>query len=285
MNGPVRRDVTFSEHASVSLFECLVVTGAPATGLLQGTAFKQGETLQITLQLLRNMWQRADTLYIPRADLESLHNMECRSAKRKDMPIPDQIANEARKLSRYYIYLLFRYCISSAAPTYNREGYTCDSMVHMSQRAATGHATIPILDIPCCWLDSKACTNYPSAPPIPDGNLMCGLPCYPPQQPLRALEHQWYAPQQQLQQQQQLSQRQRHQPQWDRECQRDMDYTQQRRPESQRQNKQLYPQLPELQSSEPPCPKPVKEPDDKRKTRKVFSKGCYDSTVDSEDGY
>lgn len=132
MNCSVRRDIVFSEHASVSLFECLRVAGAPATGLLQDTTFKDGGTLQMTLQLLRDMWHRADTFYIPRPDIESLHRMECNSTMCLETPIPDHILMGARKLSRYYIYLLFRYCMTCAGPTCNQQGFMCNQLILIS---------------------------------------------------------------------------------------------------------------------------------------------------------
>lgn len=116
MNGQVRKEITFSPDASVPLFECLIVTGAPATGLLDLTMITERETLQHSLTLLRDMWKRADTLYIPRADLESLHVMECKSTTGVQESIQAHISTDPRKLSRYYIYLLFRYCMSTAGP-------------------------------------------------------------------------------------------------------------------------------------------------------------------------
>lgn len=160
-----------------------------------------------------------------------------------------------------------------------------NSVILMSQWPSK-RRTLPLLDVPCSWLDSKVCTNYPSAPPIPDGNLMSGFPSCFPQQPLKSLEHQRYAPQQ-PQQLPQPVECQGYQPQRVREYHRDMDYTKQQsqRPELQRQNKQLYPQPTEQQASEPSYPKPFKGLDDKRKTKNAFSKGCYDSTIESEDEY
>uniref|UniRef100_A0AAY5JVU9 RING-type E3 ubiquitin transferase n=1 Tax=Esox lucius TaxID=8010 RepID=A0AAY5JVU9_ESOLU len=52
----------------------------------------------------------------------------------------------------------------------------------------------PLVDVPGSWLDSKVCTNYPSAPPIPEGNFMSVFPNYhhhqqqPQQQPPQSLE-------------------------------------------------------------------------------------------------
>ncbi|KAK2811411.1 hypothetical protein Q5P01_000206 [Channa striata] len=101
MNGAVRRDIAFSRHASVALFECLIVAGAPATGLLQGGAFiGDAVGLQKSLELIRDMWRRADTLYVYLEDLESLHRTECRSTGRSGSPVPEAIAREPRKLAR-----------------------------------------------------------------------------------------------------------------------------------------------------------------------------------------
>ncbi|KAJ8009870.1 hypothetical protein DPEC_G00068670 [Dallia pectoralis] len=185
MNGSFRQEILFSDHATLSLFECLIVAGAPATGLLQDTAFKNGGSLQMTLRLLRDMWQRADMLYIPRADLESLHRMECSGKVYHEMPIHDQIALDARKLSRYYIYLLFRYCMSAAGPTpYNQPGVMSNCSIGVPQWEPKKYAA-PLLDIPGTWLGAQLCTNSTSAPPIPQGNFESWFPIHnrPQQQP------------------------------------------------------------------------------------------------------
>ena len=157
-----RRGIVFSENAS-SLFECLIVAGAPATGLLHDT-LKCESSLQTTLKHLRDMWQRADTLYTPRADLESLHTMESASTVYRETQIPESIVVDNRKLSRYYIYLLFRYCMSSAWPvTHNR-------WIRMSHWEAK-KPTAPLVDIPASWLETNMCNNYPSAPPMSHGNI------------------------------------------------------------------------------------------------------------------
>lgn len=200
MDGLVRRDIVFSEHASMPLFECLIVAGAPATGLLQDAAFKDRNTLQTTLQVLRDMWQRVDRLYIPRADLESLHCMECISTTSDKIPIPDHIIVDVRKLSRYYVYLLFRYCMSSAGPTsYINRGFTINQLSSMSQREVKS-ITVPLVDIPGSWLETKVCTNCPSAPPMPEGSSINDFPNCTPQQPPqrqpRSIENRLYVPHQ-----------------------------------------------------------------------------------------
>ena len=176
MSGLIRRNIVFSEHASVSLFECLIVAGAPATGLLHDMGFKDGDAFQVTLQLLRDMWQRADTLYVPRADLESLYLMECSSTGRLESRFPDHIGIEARKLSRYYIYLLYRYCMSSAGPTRCQGGSS--RMCLLEPKAQT------LMDVPQSWLETKVCIKFPSVLPIPDGNFASELPLsHQPHQP------------------------------------------------------------------------------------------------------
>lgn len=235
----------------------------------------------MTLQLLRDMWQRADTLYIHRADLESLHRMECNSTVRQEMPIPDQILFEDRKLSRYYIYLLFRYCMSSAGPrTCNQQGLMSNRLNRMCQWEPKEHAA-PLVDVPRSWLETKVCTNYPSAPPIPDGNFLSGLTHYLPQQQPQPLP-------QPLEYQQQPQQQQPQQQQQPRVYHRDMDYTKQQaqRLPLQRNNKQsLYPGLTEHQFSGSSHTKTFKGPDNKPKTKTAFSKGYYDSNVESEEEY
>ena len=200
MDGLVRRDIVFSGHASIPLFECLIVAGAPALGLLQGAAFKDPTTLQTTLQVLRDMWQRVDTLYIPRADLESLHRMECVSTTSDKTPIPGHIIVDVRKLSRYYIYLLFRYCMSSAgAGSYNYQGFLNNQLSRLSQREVK-NITAPLVDIPGNWLETKVCTNCPSAPPIPEGGSINDFPTCTPQQPPqrqpRSIDNHLYLPHQ-----------------------------------------------------------------------------------------
>lgn len=117
---------------------------------------------------------------IPRADLESLHHMECSNTVCHETPIPDQILSEARKLSRYYIYLLFCHFMSSAGPkTYNQQGFMFNRLIRMSQWEPKKNAA-PLVDVPESWLETKVCTNYPSAPPTPKGNFMSGFPPYFP---------------------------------------------------------------------------------------------------------
>lgn len=166
MNGSVRREIVFSDHASVLLFECLIVAGGPATGLLHNTVFKDGSKLQITLQLLRDMWQRADMLFVPELDLVSLHQMECKTAG-QETPIPYQILMDARKLSRYYIYLLFRYCMSSAGPEVVDN---CFNRRCQFSQLPRRYATL-LLDVPGSWLDAKVSMNYPSAPSMQKENM------------------------------------------------------------------------------------------------------------------
>lgn len=108
------REITFSGTATANLFECLVMSGSPATGYLHAASFRDMRMLQMSLQLLRDMWSRVDGLYIPKSDLETLHAMECKSAGSHTPDIPQCIVVNTRKLARYYIYLLFRYCVSAA---------------------------------------------------------------------------------------------------------------------------------------------------------------------------
>lgn len=266
MNASFRREIVFSEHASVSLFECLIVAGAPATGLFQSTIFKDGDTLQTTLQLLRNMWRRADTLYIPRVDLESLHHMECNSVLCQDTRIPARIASETRKLSRYYIYLLFRYCLSSAGPmTYNqKQGFMSNCLIRMSQKNAA-----PLVDVPGDWLETEVCSNYPSAPPIPDCNFVSGgmTSLLPQQFPSD------------------LHQQQQQQPPPQGECHQDMTHTMIQRLPLQPNTKQMYPDLTHHQSGELLHTKAFKGSNKKPRMKNVLSKGCYNSNVESDEEY
>lgn len=148
-----RRDISFSDTATVNLFECLVISGSPATGYLHAASFRDVSALQMSLQLLRDMWTRVDGLYIPKSDLESLHAMECKTAGSHVTDIPPCIAIDTRKLARYYVYLLFRYCVSSA---------------EHGSHGVRSHATptLRLTDIPVPWMQTVASTNYPSAPPM-----------------------------------------------------------------------------------------------------------------------
>lgn len=282
MNGAVRREIVFSEHASVSLFECLIVAGAPATGLLQDSGLKSGETLQMSLQLLRDMWKRADTLYIPRGDVESLHRMECYSTARSETPIPEPIVSELAKFSRYYIYLLFRYCMTSAGPaTYNQQGLLSNRLIRMALWEPKTNS-FPLGDIPRSWLEATVSTNLPSAPPSPEGCFMKGFPQNPPQQPPQhspqPLENYGYPQQQHLQPQPRQHVRQ---------CNGTFDRTKaQDHPlPLQRTTKQLYPALTEHRVSEPYHGKLTAGADTSPRPKNLFRKGCYDSNVDSEEDY
>lgn len=287
MNSSVRIDVVFSDHASVSLFECLIVAGAPATGLFPDVTVKDGGTVQMTLQLLRDMWQRADVLYIPRADLESLHRMECNSTGCHETPIPDQIALEARKLSRYYVYLLFRYCMSSGGlMRYNHQGIAERLTLMSPWKPKIPRARL--FDVPDTWLQTKVCTNYPSAPPIPDGNFTSGLhhliqqPSQQLPQPLpTVLENHRYLlqkppqalplethryPPQQLPQQQV------------RDYHQEMNYTKQQ--DQQLPLQRMYPDLTEQTFKDQL--RSTKGLNNKPRTQNAFTK-CYDSHVESDD--
>lgn len=180
MNGAVRRDIAFSRHASVALFECLIVAGAPATGLLQGGAFiGDAVGLQKSLELIRDMWRRADTLYVYLEDLESLHRTECRSTGRSGSPVPEAIAREPRKLARYYVYLLFRYCVSFASRTREFDATEALCLWKLYDKHDA------LIDIPEAWMvTGRVCTNYPSAPPALDN---ARIPAYAaePRSPFR----------------------------------------------------------------------------------------------------
>lgn len=280
MNGSARREIVFSEHASVSLFECLIVAGAPAMGLFQDSGLKSGETLQMTLQVLRDMWKRADTLYIPRGDVESLHHMECCSTARSGAPIPDPILSEPGKFSRYYIYLLFRYCITSAGPTtYNQQGMMSNRMIRMGL-CEPKMKTFPLGDIPRSWLLSTVSTNLPSAPPSQEGSFTNGFPQYlpQPQHSPQPLENHLYPQQQHLQ-----ARPQQHVRQYNGGV--DCTNPQEQRLALQCTAKQLYPALTEHQASESSHRKPMRGPSTKPKPKNLFSNGCYDSNVDSEEEY
>lgn len=147
-----RREITFSGTATANLFECLVMSGSPATGYLHAASFRDVRTLQMGLQLLRDMWTKVDGLYIPKSDLESLHAMEYKSAGSHTPDIPQCIAVDTRKLARYYIYLLFRYCVSAAE--------------HGSAGRVHKEHTLHLTDIPTSWMQSVTSTNFPSAPPM-----------------------------------------------------------------------------------------------------------------------
>lgn len=160
MDPVVRRKIFFSRHASLSLFECLIVAGAPATGLLQDEVFvRQSSVIQKSLELLRDMWRRVDTLYVYPADVESLRQMECESAGFAHSPIPKCISAESSKMARYYVYLLFRYCVSFTAAERDR---FVPKMLCMWDAT---HVREPCLqDIPDAWISTQE-TPVPSAPP------------------------------------------------------------------------------------------------------------------------
>nr|BBA49175.1 hypothetical protein [Oryzias latipes] len=160
MNSEMRQKIAFSPHASVALFECLIVAGAPATGLLQNEVVsKHRPTLQKSLELLRDMWTRSDALHVCQDDLISLHRMECESAGHAGAKVPKCIAVDHRKLSRYYVYLLFRYSVSFASS--DRGGF-----IYNRFRAwgAGAGAVEPLRDIPHAWLPPFQ-SPAPSAPP------------------------------------------------------------------------------------------------------------------------
>lgn len=108
---PLRRRIVFSGQASVELFEYLVIAGSPAIGLLNEIYLRDRCVLKESLTVLRDMWQRVDSMLVPREDLEHLHRMEAESLS-GGSDIPQAILRDNNKLARYYVYLLFRYVMS-----------------------------------------------------------------------------------------------------------------------------------------------------------------------------
>lgn len=149
-----RKDISFLETASVQLFEILIVAGAPATGFFN--TFKDATITQETLTRLRLMWQQANVLFIPPTDLNALHSMQCKSQGVGCGVIPQHIASDHAKLARYYIFLLFRYCISAAVR---------DSSFSIYTKPIDRQSGAQLPDIPPSWLDGRASIMYPSAPP------------------------------------------------------------------------------------------------------------------------
>lgn len=274
----------FSEHASVVLFECLVVAGAPATGLLQDVPVKGRSGLQTAVRVLRDMWQRADVLHVQREDLESLHRMECNSSGTSETPIPERISTVAGNLSRYYIYLLFRYCVTYAGATkYSQRARLVNRSFHMFRWEPRKHSA-PLVDVPenWLWLGNTPGTSYPSAPPIPDGHLASAPHAYPPsplvQQLPRNPDHE------QCEQHRYPRLQKQHYPQSRGEQQvrayrEEIDYTQQRdrRFPLHSDEKQLYPSLAGHGGAT------FQGPDARPKL--AFGKGCHGTELGSEDGY
>lgn len=249
----VRKEITFSPQVSAEVFECLIVAGAPATGLFNNTTFRDGNALQTSLQRLRDMWQRADALYVPRFDLLSLHQMECCSLGFPETPIPDKIMSDVRKLARYYVYLLFRYCMSAAGPLIpcNQQGFRLSFLV--SQQGKKANSTALLLDIPEYWLQMKVCTNFPSAPPFPESDCASGRYRVPHQQPLPFAEY----------------------PQETKDLQQHSKRNQQL---LDLKNKTLYPNLPQMQISKSDVEvKSFKRTENKRRLPE-----CYDSNLESD---
>uniref|UniRef100_A0A8C6P4S7 RING-type domain-containing protein n=1 Tax=Nothobranchius furzeri TaxID=105023 RepID=A0A8C6P4S7_NOTFU len=108
------------------------------------------------------MWTRVDRLFVPKADVESLHSMECNSTGHYNNGIPLAITVDGGKLARYYVYLLFRYCISAAE---NRGiGGRC-----------SGQRQLPLTDIPAGWLQTVAFSSHSSAPSIDFQSVSSGV--------------------------------------------------------------------------------------------------------------
>lgn len=164
-----RREIPFVETASVPLFEILIVAGAPAVGFFN--TIKDAKGMQKTLTRLRQMWQRADALFIPPTDLNALHSMHSKSQGAAAGAIPAHIASDHRKLARYYIFLLFRYCVSAASRDSSFSVYF--------YAPSTNRSDVHLPDVPPSWLDGRVSLMYPSAPPSEPA-----LPC---QQPYHAV--------------------------------------------------------------------------------------------------
>lgn len=162
---PLRQRIVFSDQASVGLFEYLVIAGAPAIGLLNEIHLRDRCALKDSLAVLRDMWQRVDSMFVPKEDLEHLHRMEAESLS-SSADIPEAILGDNNKLARYYVYLLFRY-IMSWNFTNDVAVYT-ESNASFFQRLTSKpklKTVSPLRDIPVGWLQATARSSFPSAPP------------------------------------------------------------------------------------------------------------------------
>lgn len=167
MNSATRKEILFSDRASVGLFECLIVAGAPATGLGLPCGIElqmgTGNAMQKSIERLRDMWRRVDSLYVCQEDLEALHAMECKTNGHSGSPVPHRICTSPRKLARYYVYLLFRYCVSFETRERRGGGFARAKAICTGVFTQKGPM---VIDIPAGWLvTGEIWTNQPSAPP------------------------------------------------------------------------------------------------------------------------
>ena len=165
---PLRRCIVFSDQASVELFEYLVIAGSPATGLLNEMYLRDRRALQHGLGVLREMWQRIHSMFVPKGDLENLHRMEAESLSSR-IEIPEAILVDNNKLATYYVYLLFRYTMSWHFTTHGMAVYDAvpESKSSFFQRLTPKRkrkTTNPLRDIPVGWLQTTARSSFPSAP-------------------------------------------------------------------------------------------------------------------------
>ena len=147
-----RDELVLSPDASVELFEILIVAGAPAMGLMLLHIWRD-KNEQSTLDHLRVMWHRVDSCYVHQSDLEWLHKMDLKAANEENLIIPQAIILDQRKLRRYYIYLLFRYCMTVILTSRKR--------THASPASSCYHT---LKDIPPSWLSQTPLGSYRSAP-------------------------------------------------------------------------------------------------------------------------
>ncbi|KAJ8411162.1 hypothetical protein AAFF_G00171680 [Aldrovandia affinis] len=106
---------------------------------------------------LRDMWDRADRQFVPSEDMNVLQRLECASVGPDHTEVSELIRGDNRKLARYYIYLLFRYCVTHG-------------LQKTQGSCKVGKYRYHILnDIPANWLLTAAWSDYPSAPldPMP----------------------------------------------------------------------------------------------------------------------
>ena len=178
---PLRQRIVFSDRASVELFEHLVIAGSPAIGLLNDVHLRDRCILKDSLTVLRDMWQRVDSAFVPREDLERLHVMEAESLS-GSADIPEAILGDNNKLSRYYVYLLFRYVMSwnftddmavytesnssfFQKPTSKPKLKTASLLRQRLTSRPKSKTASPLRDIPLRWLQATARSSFPSAPP------------------------------------------------------------------------------------------------------------------------
>lgn len=151
----LRAQLSYSDFASDRMFECLVISDTVERGLYSTVSVRHVKELHEALAQLREMWARLDVLFVCREDMRTLHMLECKYQNHHQYDIPGCIQENSIKYAAYYVYLLFRYSVTSclAGPCSGSSSSSSSSGKKRDKCVPHPHCE-PIADIPQAWIDA-----------------------------------------------------------------------------------------------------------------------------------